>query len=324
MSTTQYDDGLTIDQNDYIDIIKPDDIEATKRKLYFINEVVEDKLRLYIWGSCTDIELRDSIMSHADELIKQMIRKQNLHTIYPGQEESTFGDLVQTAWVQIERTLYKFRARPYCRTCYNADRPNDSVLYTPAQSEYGIIQYNELFKYLNSKKCPHCGGKLNTYPLVTPRQGVFGGSVTILFRGSSKVFNMWSQIARTVILAFVKKEGRDKKNATSYKSHLRNKKTLNEDNLIRFFEEAESICEYNSNFMLCIKALKTIARTDDRPHEGLTSKLIEHTKLPRSQVMNFIRMLRLRSQELSDSPLNRRYSANYGRQKHKIDEEEEN
>jgi len=80
-------------------------VEPPLRKLYFINEKVEWDLTQYIWTGCTRIELRDSIMSHAAELIRQIIRKQGLHTIYPGQEESAFGDLLQTAWCQLERTL---------------------------------------------------------------------------------------------------------------------------------------------------------------------------------------------------------------------------
>lgn len=107
--------------------------EKPKRSYYFINEIVEDQLRLYIWTGCTDVKLRDLVMSHATELIRQIIRKQRLHTIYPGQDDSAFGDLIQTAWSQIERTLYKFRARPHCRKCYNPDRPNDSLLYNPAE-----------------------------------------------------------------------------------------------------------------------------------------------------------------------------------------------
>lgn len=187
--------------SDFVEVM-PDDPELLKRKHYFINECVEDLLRRYIWTNCTDVILRDAIMGYAPELIKQIIRKQNLHMIYPGQEESAFGDLVQTAWCQLERTLYKFRAKPHCRVCYNPDRPISSALYIPSELEYGIITFDELFspkhkpspgsrKLIKGHKCPHCKAELSDHPDVEPKQGTFGGSRTVLFRGNSKVFNMW-------------------------------------------------------------------------------------------------------------------------------------
>lgn len=301
-----------------------------KRRLYFINEEVEDKLREYIWTACTSVEIRDSIMMHATELIRQIIRKQNLHTIYPGQEETSFSDLVQTAWVQIEKTLYKFRANPHCRLCYSYERPMDSILYESAQAEYGILTYDELFAYLKygrdvipsgagslnlkvgKKKlkqpkdatCPHCQGTLEPGPSVKPEQYIYGGSLSVLFRGQSKVFNMWSQVARTVILAFIKKEGRDKKNSGSYREHLTQKFDPSNDRLLRFFTELKDICKYNNEFSMCADALRAISLSDERPHDGLIGKLVTETGLSRSQVSQFIKMLRLRSNEFSDSPIN--------------------
>lgn len=293
--------------------VAPDDPGILSRRLYFVNEIVEDLLRLYIWTSCTDVVLRDAIMSHAPELIKQIIRKQNLHMIYPGQEESAFGDLVQTAYVQIERVLYKFRAKPHCRVCYSPDRPANSVLYIPDEREYGIINYEQLFdkkhyphgskKLINGQQCPHCKARLSGKPTVHAKQGTFGGSETILFRGNSKVFNLWSQVARTVILAFVKKEGRDRKNACSYKDHLTDTQTVDEDRLKRFFTEAEIVCKYNRDHMKCLRALQKITRTDNKPSDGLIGKLVEQSGLSRCQVASFIKIIRLRSHEFSDSPL---------------------
>lgn len=193
--------------------IKITDPEATKRKFYFINEDVEWLLTQYIWTGCTKVSLRDQIMSNATELIRQIIRKQGLNTIYPGQEESAFGDLIQTAWVQIERTLYKYRSRPHCRACYNPDRPSASLLYTPGELEYGIKTMEEV-KKMHKGKCPFCDSKIEVEVIVEPQQGIFGGSNKLLYRGVSKVFNMWSQVARTVILAYIKKEGRDRRNST--------------------------------------------------------------------------------------------------------------
>src|SRR5262249_8076552 len=161
-----------------------------------------------IWTGCTSITLRDDIMAHASELIRQIIRKQGLHVIYPGQDDSSFMDLLQTAWIQIERTLYKFRARPHCRRCYRPERPDDSLLYVPGEREYGILTYSDM-RARGIKECPKCQALVNDMPEVLACQDRYGGSLSVMFRGNSKVFNMWSQVARTVILAHIKKEGRD-------------------------------------------------------------------------------------------------------------------
>ena len=293
-----------------------DDRSQLSRQMYFINEEVEDKLRKYIWTGCTDKCLRDSIMSHAPELITQIIRKQNLHQIYPGHDDAAFGDLVQTAWAQLERILYKFRAKPHCRVCYSPERPNNSALYIPGDNEYGIITYDELFgKEKNNErigkilvadtKCPHCGAQLHDEPEITAVLGRFGGSSTILFRGNSKVFNMFSQVSRTVILAFVKREWRDRKNSDSYKSHLSGKVRIDDDKIERFFVEAHEIFKFNNDFIKCVEALKRIITTDERPHEGLIGKLARESRQSRAQIGNFMRMLKYRAHEFTDSPLNR-------------------
>ncbi len=242
-------------------------------------------------------------MSHATELIRQIIRKQGLHTIYPGHEESAFGDLLQTAWVQIERTLYKYRGRPHCRKCYNADRPTDSLLYKPDDYEYGIKTMDEVIKM--HRICPKCSVKFTDAPIVPPIQGRFGGSDTILFRGMSKVFNMWSQVARTVILAYIKKEGRDRRNSGSYVNHLGTRSRPVSDMMTRFLAEARDLCKYNDDHQQIILAIEKLLTTDDRPHDGIIGKLVEETGLSRSVITNFMKLLKLRSFEFSDSPLSK-------------------
>lgn len=79
---------------------------------YFDNKKVEKLLIEYHKTGCTDVQLRDEIMSHAHNLIINVIRTHNLHTIYGGREESSFNDLYQLSWVQIESTLYKFDSSP--------------------------------------------------------------------------------------------------------------------------------------------------------------------------------------------------------------------
>lgn len=309
--------------------------------LYFINEIVEDLLRKYIWTGCTSVSLRDEAMGHAVDLIRQIIRKQGLHTIYTGHEESSFNDLLQTAWVQIERTLYKFRARPHCRPCYNPDRPNDSVLYRPGDLEYGIITYEGL-KKIGITKCQKCGVKISPIPEVEPRQDVYGGSLSVIYRGESKVFNMWSQVARTVILAYIKKEGRDRKNSASYRSHVASK--INQDapeDLVtlaknverptadvleqlrkeqplsdvyrRLLTEARELCKYNENFLTVIDALEHLMYVDTEPAQGLIGKLVERSGLSRTTVTQFMRHIKLLSFEISDSTISRASSRNTDR-----------
>lgn len=276
------------------------------RKHYFINEQVEWQLTKYIWTGCTEVELRDKIMSHATELIRQIIRKQRLHVIYPGQEESAFGDLLQTAWVQIERTLYKYRARPHCRRCYNNDRPSDSLLYQPASNEYGIITMAEVIS--KHKFCPKCKTKFAPEPIIEPVQGTFGGSETIIYRGMSKVFNMWSQVARTVILAYIKKEGRDRRNSNSYMSYLGGRQRPINDIIRRFLNEAREICRFHEDYLQIITAIEQLAVEDERPHDGIIGKLVLKTGLSRQTITSFMRIVKLRSFEFTDSPINKHQS----------------
>jgi hypothetical protein len=244
-------------------------------------------------------------MSHATELIRQIIRKQGLHTIYPGQEESAFGDLLQTAWVQIERTLYKYRGCPHCRNCFNYDRPSASILYEPKHREYGIKSLDEVVKM--HRKCPHCDAVLTADPIVEPLQGRYGGSTTISYRGASKVFNMWSQIARTVILAYIKKEGRDRKNSGPYMTHLSTKTKPVNDIMLRFMGEAREMCRYNDDYLKILQSLEWLISNDDRPHDGIIGKLVERSGLSRATITGFMKFVKLRSLEFTDSPINRSY-----------------
>ncbi len=290
-----------------------------KRRLYFINEQVEWLLTKYIWTGCTEVDLRDQIMSNASELIRQIIRKQGLHTIYPGQDESSFGDLLNTAWCQIEKTLYKYRSCAHCRVCFNPDRPNDSMLYAPAEREYGIKTLQEIMRIF--PKCRKCGSVLKKMPMIEPEQGTYGGSETILYRGRSKVFNMWSQVARTVILAYIKKEGRDRKNSSTYMMHVGNRRVGQSDAVVRFIAEAREMCKYHDEFMKVIDVFEKLLDNDDRPYDGIISKLTINGNLPRMVVINFLQFIKLRSHDFSDSPINRSEST---RREYKVQQNENN
>jgi len=260
-----------------------DRTEILPKNHYFDNETVEHLMHQYLRGACTEVKLRDEIMKHASELIKQIIKAHNLGQIYPGKEESSIMDLFQTAWVQIESALYKYEALPHCKSCFNVMRPMDSLLYP----EYVFEDF--LFKKI--KFCKRCKCLIAV--------------VGIHYRGKSRVFNMWSQIARTVILAYIKKENRDRKNSDVFKSHLEHKTIPYNETLQRFFTEAREMSKYNDEHIKIIDALQILYLEDDRAHEGLITKLVERTGLSRPVVTDFFRILRSRSHEITDSPVNR-------------------
>ena len=256
--------------------------EFKPKNHYFDNEVVEGLMYKYLESACTDVSLRDQIMEQAEELIRQIIKAHNLSQIYPGRDESSIGDLFQTAWIQIESALYKYSARPHCSSCYNQLRPTDSIL-----SEDFIFS-EDLLKKIH--RCPHCKIKLT-------REGLY-------YKGTSRVFNLWSQVARTVILAYIKKENRDRKNGPVFQSHLEHKEPIKSFVLERFITEAKDICKYNKEHMCLIGHIEQLYLKDEKPSEGLISKLVERSGMSRAAVTDFLRIIRLRSHDFTDSPVN--------------------
>lgn len=205
--------------------------EAERKGWYFDNYKVEKLLTEYVHGGCIDVIMRDDIMSHASELITQIIRTHKFQNIY-GTDEASFNDLFQVAWVQIESTLYKFDSSP----------------------------------------------------------------------GHTKVFNMWSQVTKTVILAHIKKEMRDKKNYKSYKNYLDAKSDKNSIIIDRFLVEAKGICKYNKEHLHILDSMRKLYKIDQKPHEGLIGKLVGISGMSRIKVSSFIRAIRLRSLEFTDAP----------------------
>lgn len=285
------------------EIIQPEDDVPAGKKYYFNNALVERLLYQYVEGACTDVKLRDEVMSHASELIRQIIRANNLHTIYPGRDDSSFGDLFQVAWAQIESVLYKYEAAPHCLGCFNKARPQDSLLYP----EFRLI--NSVISGL--KRCPRCNIKLS-------REVVY-------YKGKSKVFNMWSQVARTVALAHIKRESRDRKNFGGYQSHLVRRTKPRSYMFGRFLEECREAFKYNDGFLSLIEALEKIHHDDDRAHEGLIAKLVKESGRSRAQVTSFLKMVRLRSFEFSDAPVDEKPNRNLQNlnQKQSHDDEDE-
>lgn len=249
---------LLPDPGDDIPEIELDDdpaTEAERKGYYFDNHKVEQLLIRYVDDGCINVKLRDEIMGHAAELIRQIIRTHNFHNIYPGSDDASFNDLFQVAWVQIESTLYKFDSSP----------------------------------------------------------------------GHTKVFNMWSQVAKTVMLAHIKRETRDKKNYKSYKTHLDTKMIRRSIIFERFINEAGEICKYNKEHVRILDALRELYDEDDKPHEGLIGKLVSKSGLSRPKISNFLRQMRLRSFEFTDAPASEEAEHKDGRIKrsHKQFEEED-
>lgn len=210
--------------------------ESVQKKYYFDNLRVEELLIEYVTGGCVSVHLRDAIMSHASELIKQVIRTHKLDRIYQGRDRTGFSDLFQIAWAQIESTLYKFDTKP----------------------------------------------------------------------GHKKVFNMWSQVARTVILAHIKKESRHRQRsyADSYKRHLVNRHTTPSPDFTRFIMEIRKICEDNDDYLRIIEAMERVYETDSKPSDGLIYKLAVLSELPKAIIQEFFEMVRANSVKLTDSPDN--------------------
>jgi hypothetical protein len=176
-------------------------------------------------------------------------------------------------------------------------------LYNPKQTEYGIKTLDEVIEI--HKNCPKCNAELRIDPIIEPVQGKYAGSTTILYRGTSKVFNMWSQIARTVILAHIKKEGRDRKNSGSYTNHLDSKQRPLSGVMVRFINELRDLHTHDENALIIINALEWLTQNDDKPYDGLIGKLVNISRLPRQNVTTFLAMLKLRSTEITDSPISR-------------------
>ena len=277
----------------------PDDDIPPGKTYYFNNALVENLLYRYVEAACTEVKLRDEIMSHASELIRQIIRANNLQSIYPGRDEASFGDLFQVAWCQIESVLYKYEAMPHCLDCFNKLRPQDSAL------DVAMTFFGELVS--KTKECPHCGSRLTR--------------ANVYYRGRSKVFNLWSQVARTVVLAHIKRESRDRKNSPGYQSHL--ERSIKPRSLVldRFLHEAREAFKYNEDYLEILESIELLNGKDDRPYEGFISKLVKESGKSRPQVTSFLKLLRLRQPEFTDAPTTES-SGNTGTSKAEADEDD--
>lgn len=121
--------------------------------------------------------------------------------------------------------------------------------------------------------------------------------------GHPKLFNMWSQISRTAILAAIKKDNRDRKNAESYRYYLDEQIVKTQAKFNRFIEEAREVCKYCGDLMEMLDALEKLYKEDPKPYEGFINKLTNISGMSRSKVTKFIKLLKLLSFEITDSPV---------------------
>lgn len=293
--------------------------------MYFDNPLVESLLRRYVGGGCINIKYRNEIMTHAMELIRQVIRTHGLNIAYGGGDESSFNDLVQIAWCQIEKTLYKF---DYSETFVIGYKYKDRIgryqLKGCIKEDDGdsiIIRVTKACNYLlkNGRKVEYNVDDLVEIPRINILQRKFI---------NTKVFNMWSQVAKTSVLAYIKKETRDKKNFPGYSSYLRYKPIDGIPKLERFIDEAAELCKYDEDELKIIEAIKSIANSDlENASSGLISKILAQTDLSRQKILSFFKKIRAFKNEFSDSPDNddTYYIGNSGgsTRRYNLDSEEE-
>lgn len=125
-----------------------------------------------------------------------------------------------------------------------------------------------------------------------------------------------SQVAKSVILAYIKKETRDRKNYAPYRNHFVARQSRATDlRFQRFLDEVREICQFSDTHLEIIDALEELYLEDERPHDGLVSKLIKRSGMSRSRVSGFFKYIKLRSFEFSDSPFNQEMKAMEPRRK---------
>lgn len=202
---------------------------------YFVNSEVEALVIKYQATGCTDIALRNEVMSNADKLIKGVINTFNLHNVYTGKDNASYYDLYQVAWLQIEKTLYKF---------------------DPTE-------------------------------------------------GHTKLFNMWTSIAHTVMLAEIKKDSKDRISYTKYLDHslatFRDKSVQ----LEHFFSQAKEMFKFDDMAIALIDAIEKMYDTDPEPWNGIKTKLCKITGFKRPEVTKFlgeIRNLAFQFDDIMDRP----------------------
>ena len=255
------------------------------KKMYFDNPLVEKLLRLYVMGGCTDIAQRDEIMTHAGELIRQVILVHGIHKVLGGTEDDLF-DLRQVAWIQIEKTLYKF---------------DYSKIWTIKRDGVKFKIRGCIVRELNNHACLKMTDVKNYGKLYT----VDLDDVVSTRQDNTKIFNMWTQVTKTVCLAYVKHDTKDKKNLSTYTSNMKYKPIEPNHIVERFLEEATRFSKFDDEELAIVEAIRKIAAEGDfHANMGLVTTLCRITDLSEAKIKAYLYKLRLCEPDFSDSPIN--------------------
>ena len=165
-----------------------------EKNYYFDNDYVERLCRKYVLGGTVDIKLRDEILTHAQELIENIIRVNKFVQIINHSDYTTFDELLAVATESIESSLYKFNIT------------NKYILKNGKVIIGQIISENDKKILLELQNHKH---KL-----------IKKSDIKSIRRFHTKIFGFWSQVAKTSILAYIKKDKRDFRNKERYLDYL--------------------------------------------------------------------------------------------------------
>jgi len=113
---------------------------------------------------------------------------------------------------------------------------------------------------------------------------------------------MWSQIAKTRILAYLKKEKRDKKNMPSYRDFcVRRQKTKSRtiEEFELFIDELMQFFQYDDDLLELTEAMKRLWLKDDKSHDALKTKLKNESGKDINTINQFLKVIRLHRDEFS-------------------------
>lgn len=258
---------------------------------YFHNRKIEWQLTQYVWTGCTDIDQRDAVMAHSVELSTKIIKKLRLVL-----DDSVLADLKSISWAQIEKTLYKYRAQPYCRACFREDCNHSKPLVRLGEFEYRVHTPEEVLETV--RECPKCGAVLGAGPLVEATVDEYGGTRSILYKGVGKLFNMWCQVTRTVCFAHLKKSGRDLafRDAHVRRSGLAKERTQAGGQAEEVLDNMREFFKYDWKALLIIDDLNPNLHIGRGRYSGTgivdKTDLARRLGLPRAEVVRYLRLFR--------------------------------
>lgn len=166
-------------------------LDAINRNEYFPRLEAETAVAHYVLGACTDISLRNRIIEqYAIPLVNRVIKSLDLYNP-AGSWEEFLAELNNAALVAIERSMYKFKAYPICRYCYE-----NNLIVTRLADD--LIPPSEI----RSKKCKVCHLPLD-----------------VAYRGKAKLFSFWTNVAVQQARAHIKQMRKDPAVLNRYRTY---------------------------------------------------------------------------------------------------------